>query len=115
MEKPKQIAGALAASFMRRRRTPLTQARELLELSAYAVAIAIGIDTIGLLRIERGQYIPRRERANALWGFYGGILPLGMIYEPTHHSFVGWLTDAKKKALIANERRRQRAKAASAA
>ena len=77
----------------------LTQCRLEMGLSQRQVAFAMGIDPTGFGRVERGVYTPSKEIANLIFEFYGGIVPLGLIYDATHESFRDWLTAARKRDL----------------
>ena len=86
------------------KQTPLQQAREAMSLSVRRVAEHLGLDISGLMRIERGTSLPKRSAASVIWAFYGGAVPLGLIYDSKHKSFRDWLTAEKKIALKAHAR-----------
>lgn len=54
-------------------------------LSLAQVAEAVGSDPGNIFRVEKGQQVPKRELARALFKFYGRKVPLGAIYDPEHH------------------------------
>jgi transcriptional regulator with XRE-family HTH domain len=60
-------------------------------LSVRRVAETVGLDISGLIRIERGLSLPKRDTASRLYAFYQGTIPLGVIYDPTHASSADWL------------------------
>ena len=60
----------------------MTQTRKSRGLSLETVAAKVGTDQTNLSRIERGAQVPKRELARALFGFYGGAVSLGSIYDP---------------------------------
>lgn len=68
-------------------------------LSVRRVAEIVGVDISGLLRIERGASQPKRETAAAIYSFYDGAIPLGMIYDPVNPTYADWLTKKKKTEL----------------
>ncbi len=53
-------------------------------LSLAKVAREVGTDVANLYRIERGDQIPKRDLARALFKFYEGEIPLGAVYDPEH-------------------------------
>lgn len=60
----------------------MTEIRKDKRLSLEAVAKIVGTDQANLSRIEKGQQTPKRELARALYRFYGGEVPLDVIYDP---------------------------------
>lgn len=62
----------------------LTQMRKSRGESLQTVGKACGIDGPNLHRIERGEQVPKRDTARALFDYYQGAVPLGAIYDPTH-------------------------------
>lgn len=60
----------------------MTQTRKSRGLSLDAVARAVNTDPTNLSRVEKGQQMPKRELARALFRFFGGVVPLGAIYDP---------------------------------
>lgn len=63
----------------------LTQTRKSRGLSLEVVAAAVGTDPTNLSRVEKGQQVPKRELARALFGYYDKVVPLGAIYDPEFH------------------------------
>lgn len=61
------------------------EARIVMGFTLKQVAQAIGSNEPSVSRIERGQQMGRRETYRALHKFYGKILTLGEIYDPTYH------------------------------
>ncbi len=64
-------------------RMNLTQAREQRGWTIERVAAAVGLHGTTVARIERGQLLPSREHARALYQLFGGDVPLGSIYDPS--------------------------------
>lgn len=62
--------------------TLLTQIRKSRGLSLEEVAQAVGTGKGNLRRVENGDQVPKRELARALFKFYGGAVPIGVIYDP---------------------------------
>lgn len=62
----------------------LTQTRKGRGLSLDVVALEVGTDPTNLSRVERGEQIPKRELARALFEYYGGVVPLGAIFDPEY-------------------------------
>lgn len=60
----------------------LRQARRESGLTAQAAANAAGCDRATLYRLEKGENLPTRKTARALFELYGGDVPLGFIYDP---------------------------------
>lgn len=79
--------------------TTLEQIRDELGISGRSIALAIGVDPAGFHRIERGQKTPKQDTARKIFEFYGGIVPLGMIYDPAHPEYRGWLSPPRRKQL----------------
>ena len=48
------------------------------------VARAVGTNPANLLRLERGQQVPKADLARAIFEFYGGDVPLCAIYDPVY-------------------------------
>lgn len=84
---------------------PLERVREATGIPVRRMAEFLELDISGLVRIERGQSTPKPTTAAAVWSFYGGAVPLGMIYDTGHPSYADWLTKAKEKELAALGRR----------
>lgn len=63
----------------------MTQIRKSRGLSLAQVAEVVKTDIANLSRIEKGEQIPKRALARALFEFYEGAVPLGAIYDPEHH------------------------------
>lgn len=61
--------------------TLLTQIRRSRGLSLEEVAEAVGTGKGNLRRVENGAQVPKRELARALHAYYGGAVPLGLIYD----------------------------------
>lgn len=62
----------------------MTQIRKSRGLSLAAVAEKVGTDAGNLSRVEKGEQVPKRELARALFEFYGGAVPLASIYDPAY-------------------------------
>lgn len=60
----------------------LTVLRKSRGLSLTDVAEVVGTDRTNLSRIERGQQLPNRTIARALYRLYDGAISLGEIYDP---------------------------------
>ncbi len=80
----KSCAACRFSAMLRRVSTLLIQTRKGRGLSLDAVALEVGTDPTNLSRVERGDQIPKRELARALFEFYGGVVPLGAIYDPQY-------------------------------
>ncbi len=63
----------------------LTQTRKSRGLSLEVVAAEVGTDPTNLSRVEKGAQVPKRDLARSLFKFYGGVVPLGAIYDPEFH------------------------------
>lgn len=68
------------------RNTLLIQTRKSRGLTIETVALEVGTDPTNLSRIEKGQQMPKRELARALFDFYDKAVPLGAIYDPEHYA-----------------------------
>lgn len=64
----------------------LTQTRKSRGLTLKDVGAHVGTDATNLSRVEKGQQMPKRELARALFTFYGGAVELGAIYDPEFHA-----------------------------
>lgn len=64
----------------------LKQMRRSRGLSLDIVADAVGMDPTNLSRVEKGQQMPKRESARALFLYYNGAVPLGAIYDPEFYA-----------------------------
>jgi transcriptional regulator with XRE-family HTH domain len=64
----------------------LTQTRKSRGLSLAQVAKVVGTDPTNLLRVEKGEQVPKRALARKLFEFYGGAVELGAIYDPEFHA-----------------------------
>lgn len=62
----------------------MTQTRKSRGLSLDTVADQVGTDPTNLSRVEKGQQMPKRDLARALFKFYDGVVPLGSIYDPEY-------------------------------
>lgn len=80
----------------------MTQTRKSRGLSLDVVADAVGTDPTNLSRVEKGQQMPKRDLARALYNFYDAVVPLGSIYDPEFGDIVAG------KPLETNERRRRK-------
>lgn len=60
----------------------MTQIRRSRGLSLAAVAAEVGTNAANLMRIERGEQVPRHALARALYRYYGGAVPLSAVYDP---------------------------------
>lgn len=76
----------------------MTQTRKSRGLSLYDVGAAVGTDATNLSRVEKGAQIPKRELARALFEFYGGVVPLGAIYDPEYTPPAGLQRQRKRRA-----------------
>jgi transcriptional regulator with XRE-family HTH domain len=80
--------------------TLLTQTRKSRGLSLDVVAAKVGTDPTNLSRVEKGLQLPKRELARALHKFYGGVVPIGLIYDANGDSqdcpYCGEETHARK-------------------
>ena len=61
----------------------MLQTRKSRGLLLEEVAEAVGTDPGNLSRIERGLQPPKKDLARALYKFYGGAVPLALVYDPT--------------------------------
>lgn len=68
------------------RNTLLIQTRKSRGLTIETVALEVGTDPTNLSRVEKGQQMPKRELARALFEFYDKAVPLGAIYDPEHYA-----------------------------
>lgn len=64
----------------------LTQIRKSRGLTLEKVASQVGTDPTNLSRVEKGEQVPKRELARALFDFYDGRIELGAIYDPEFHA-----------------------------
>lgn len=64
----------------------MTQIRKSRGLSLAQVAETVSTDVANLYRIEKGEQVPKRALARALFDFYDGAIPLGAIYDPEYHA-----------------------------
>lgn len=64
----------------------MTRLRRARGLSLDDVARRVGTDQANLSRIEKGQQVPKRPLARALFDFYAGEIPLGAIYDPDFYA-----------------------------
>ena len=64
--------------------TPLKVAREKRKLSVTQLCIELGTHPQNYYRIERGEQIPKRELARAIYEFFGGSVSLSEIYDPEY-------------------------------
>ena len=60
----------------------MTQLRKSRGLSLEKVAAVVGTDQANLSRVEKGQQVPKRDLARALFRYYDGAVPLSAIYDP---------------------------------
>jgi hypothetical protein len=60
------------------------------------LAEACLIDVAGFQRIERGTVLPKHGTARIIHKLYRGIVPLGVIYDPTHPESQAWYKEARK-------------------
>jgi ribosome-binding protein aMBF1 (putative translation factor) len=79
------VLGSLAA-VPTEPKTLMTQTRKSRGLSLEVVAAKVKTDPTNLSRVEKGQQMPKRELARALFRFYGGSVPLSAIYDPEFHA-----------------------------
>lgn len=63
----------------------ITEIRKSRGLTLGEVAEQVGTDPTNLGRIERGEQIPKRILARALFKFYGETVPLQAIYDPEYY------------------------------
>lgn len=78
---------------MAKRKTALQRVRDSFGFSSRRVAEHLKLDISGLHRIETGENIPTRATAEKIWRFYGGHVPLGVVYDPTHRSSHEWFRE----------------------
>jgi transcriptional regulator with XRE-family HTH domain len=83
------------------RTSKLEAAREAMNLSVRRVAETLELDVSGYSRIEQGRQQPKQETAREIFKFFGGVVPLGMVYDPTHPTYDDWLTRKQRSALAA--------------
>lgn len=89
--------------------TPLQQLREFMGMRSGPLAEALGIHKTNLLKIEQGRQSPRKETARQIYDFFGGFVPLGLIYDATHPSFRRWFDEkAQTEAAKLAKRLRRR-------
>lgn len=62
--------------------TPIRAERKRRQLTLVQAAGQIGIDPSTLAKIERGDQLPSRETARAIFDLYEGTVPIGAIYDP---------------------------------
>ncbi len=60
----------------------LTQAREVFGWTLVEVGDTLGSNSASISRIERAVQMGRRPLYRKLFEFYGGVIPLGDIYDP---------------------------------
>lgn len=60
----------------------MVQQRKSRGVSLAVVAEVVGTNPANLSRVERGEQTPKPELARALYRYYGGTVPLGLIYDP---------------------------------
>jgi transcriptional regulator with XRE-family HTH domain len=85
------------------RTSKLEAAREAMGLSLRRVAEVLELDVSGYSRIEQGRQQPKQTTAREIAKFFG-VLPLGMVYDPTHPTYDDWLTARTRKLLKARGR-----------
>jgi transcriptional regulator with XRE-family HTH domain len=66
----------------------MTLYRKARGLSLEDVAREVGTDQGNLSRVEKGQQIPKRPLARALYFFFEREIPLGAIYDPEFYNHV---------------------------
>lgn len=81
------------------RTSKLEAAREAMGLSIRRVAETLELDVSGYSRIEQGRQQPKQATAREIFKFFG-VVPLGMVYDPTHPSYDDWLNRKNKAALV---------------
>jgi transcriptional regulator with XRE-family HTH domain len=81
------------------KKSKLEAAREAMGLSVRRVAEELELDISGYSRIEKGASLPKRETAAVIYDFFLAEIPLGMIYDPLHRSYDGWLSAEQKRRL----------------
>ena len=64
--------------------TPLKTAREKRKLSVTDLCQKLGTHPQNYYRIERGEQVPKRELARAIYEFFGGSVSLSEIYDPEY-------------------------------
>lgn len=60
----------------------MSQQRKSRGVSLAQVAETVGTNPANLSRVEKGDQVPKRELARALYKYYGGTVPLALIYDP---------------------------------
>lgn len=81
------------------RTSKLEGARTAMNLSVRRVAEALELDVSGYSRIEQGRQQPKQATAREIFKFFA-IVPLGMIYDPTHPTYDHWLNDRGNRAAL---------------
>ena len=64
--------------------TPLKRAREAAGISVIEFSQAIGTHPKNYYRIERGEQVPKRELARAIYEYFDGELSFVEIYDPEY-------------------------------
>lgn len=85
------------------RTSKLEAAREAMGLSVRRVAETLELDVSGYSRIEQGRQQPKQSTAREIFKFFG-VVPLGMVYDPTHPTYDDWLDRRTKQDLAARGR-----------
>lgn len=60
----------------------MAQVRRSRGLALSTVAAEVHCDPSNLAKVERGEQIPKRSLARALYRYYAGAVPLDAIYDP---------------------------------
>lgn len=82
------------------RTSKLEAAREAMGLSIRRVAETLDLDVSGYSRIEQGRQQPKQATAREIFKFFA-VVPLGMVYDPTHPTYDDWLTERRRRELRA--------------
>lgn len=64
--------------------TPLKLAREKRKLSVTDLSAELGVHPQNFYRIERGEQVPKRELARAIYEFFDGELSYMEIVDPSY-------------------------------
>lgn len=68
-------------------------------LSVRRVAEVLELDVSGYSRIEQGRQQPKQATAREIFKFFG-VVPLGMVYDPTHAAYDDWLSNRRNRAAL---------------
>lgn len=69
-------------------------------ITSRRIAEHLSIDVSAYRRIELGESVPLRETARRMFDFFGGAVPLSVIYDPRHKTSIEWSKTIKSNAAL---------------